>query len=217
MSEPFAPISALADVAVARGRPAWLPGLLIAVLATTISALFLRGAAVEQRIALGLGGADPTVAIGFHPGETTLDGRGFRWTGGDSMLRLPAQSPGAHLLELTIAAPRPDDAPVPLSIAVNDSVTISLMARGERHYRILAPARWLLGSANDIHIRSSVFTPVTTPGEPPRELGVVVFEASWRGLSNIGWIIPLQVAVIGLLIWLFALTLAAGGVREILR
>src|SRR5215210_3638570 len=101
MNEPPAPISALADVAVARRWPAWLTGLLIAGLAATISALFLNSAAVERRIVLALGGADPTVAIGFHPGETTLDGRGFRWTNGDSMLRLPAQSPGAHLLELT--------------------------------------------------------------------------------------------------------------------
>ena len=133
------------------------------------------------------------------------------------MLQLPAQSPGAHVLELTLSAPRPDDAPVPLSIAVNDSVAVSLMARGERHYRILTPARWLMSSANDIHIRSGVYTPVTAPGEPPRELGVVVFEAGWRGLSDTGWIIPLQVAAIGLLIGLFALTLATAGARGILH
>ncbi|MEP7188010.1 MAG: hypothetical protein ABI901_02315 [Roseiflexaceae bacterium] len=217
MNKPFVPTSALTNVAMASRRPTWLTGLLIAGLAATISALFLSSAAVERRIALGLGGVDPTVAIGFQPGETTLDGRGFRWTDGDSILRLPAQSPGAHLLELTIAAPRPDDAPVPLTIAVNDSVTIALMARGERHYRILAPARWLLSSANDIHIRSSFYIPTTAPGEPPRELGVVVFEAGWRGLSDPGWIIPLQVASLGLLIWLFVLTLAVAGVRGILR
>src|SRR5215213_2367229 len=217
MNKPFVLTSALTNVAMACRWPTWLTGLLMAGLAATISVLVLSSAAVEQRIALGLGGVDPSVAIGFHPGETTLDGRGFRWTDGDSTLRLPAQSPGAHLLELAIAAPRPDGAAVPLSIAINDSTTILLLARDERHYRILAPARWLLSSANDIHIRSNVYTPVAAPGEPPRELGVVVFEAGWRGLSDTGWIIPLQVAAIGLLIGLFALTLAAAGVRGILR
>jgi hypothetical protein len=225
MNKPIAPINALANLAVARRRPAWLACLVIAGLAATISALFLSSAAIEQRMAIALGGADPTVAIGFHPGETTPDGRGFRWSDGDSTLRLPTQSPGAHELELTLAAPRPpglsgvegDDAPVPLSIAVNDSFTISLIARGERHYHILAPVRWTLSSTNDIHIRSDVYTPVTAPREPPRELGVVVFEAGWRGLNDTRWIIPLQVAAIALLLWLFALTLAAAGVRGILR
>src|SRR3712207_707209 len=108
VNEPLAPVEALTDVAAARYWPVWLAEVVLAGLAATISVLFLSSAAVERQLALTFGGADPTVAIGFHPGETTLDGRGFRWTDGDSGLRLPAQSPGAHVLELTIAAPRPD-------------------------------------------------------------------------------------------------------------
>ena len=217
MNNPVAPVGALADGTIARRRPAWLACILIAGLAMAISALFLSSSVIERRIALALGGTDPTIAIGFHPGETTLDGRGFRWTDGDSTLRLSAQSPGAHELELTLAAPRANGAPVPLRITANDSTAIALMVRGERHYRILIPAHWLASSTNDIRIQSDVYTPITAPGEPPRQLGVVVFAASWRGLSDTGWIIPLQVAAIGLLIVLFALTLAAAGIRGILH
>src|SRR5690349_2964032 len=107
MNDSLAPAGALADGAVARRRPIWLACLAIAGLAAAISALFLSSAAVERRMALSLGGADPTIAIGFHPGETTPGGRGFRWTDGDSLLRLPAQSPGAHVLDLAIGAPQP--------------------------------------------------------------------------------------------------------------
>ena len=78
MNEPLAPTGTLADISVARSRPAWLACLFIAGLATMISALFLSSGAIERRMALALGGTDPSVAIGFHPGETTPDGRGFR-------------------------------------------------------------------------------------------------------------------------------------------
>jgi hypothetical protein len=217
MNDPFAPAVAPADMPVARSQPAWLACLFIAGLAAMISALFLRSGALDQELTLALGSTDPGVAIGFHPGETTPDGRSFRWTDGDSVLRLPAQSPGAHVLELTLSAPRPDDAPVPLSIAVNHSATVSLMVRGERHYHLLTEAGWPLHSTNDINIESGVYTPVTAPGERPRKLGVVIFDAGWRGLSDTGWIIPLQAATLGLLIWLFALTLTAAGVRGMLR
>ncbi|HJZ47723.1 MAG TPA: hypothetical protein VKE41_11180 [Roseiflexaceae bacterium] len=124
-------------------------------------------------------------------GRLASPGRGFRWTGAESLLRLPGQSPGAHVLDLTIAAPRPDAAPVPLTIAINDSVSISLAARGERTYHLLARARWAITSANDILIRSDVYTPAGATDGPPRELGVVVFEATWRSLGGTGWIIPL--------------------------
>jgi hypothetical protein len=217
MNEPVASTGAPADSVAARSRPAWLVCLCIAGLAAAISALFLGGAAVERQIALALGGTDPSIAIGFQPGETTPEGRGFRWTDGDSLLRLPAQSPGAHVLELTLSAPRPDNAPVRLNITVNDSATVALVAQGERHYRILTPARWALGSTNDIRIRSDVYSPDTAAGAPPRELGVVIFAAGWRGLSDTSWIIPLQVAAIGLLIGLFALTLAAADEHRILH
>src|SRR5215217_1959753 len=143
MNEPLAPSTssgqdiAPADIPVTHRWPAWLTCVLIAGVATIISALFLRGGAIDQHMALALGGTDPTVAIGFHPGETTPDGRGFRWTDGDSLFRLPAQAPGAHMLDLTLSAPRPDGAPVPFSITINDSAPISLVAQGERHYRFL--------------------------------------------------------------------------------
>src|SRR5262245_27596148 len=69
--------------------------------------LFLSSGARTNALKLALGATDPLVARGFYRGETDGNGRGFRWTDGDSSLALSVQGPGAHLLRLTIASSRP--------------------------------------------------------------------------------------------------------------
>jgi hypothetical protein len=170
-----------------------------------LCALFLSSTALSTVLKLSLGATDPLVASGFYRGETAGDGRGFRWTNGDSSLILPVQGPGSHVLRLTLAAVHP----TPLTITVDGRPALLADHAGPmRSYTILSPSGWPWRTDTVIGIQSSTFHAQESGGES-RSLGVAVYDAEWRGLDRIAWLIPLQVALIALTLCLFALALAA--------
>jgi len=190
-------------------RRAYRIALEIAVIgaAILICALFLGSGSRTNALKLAMGATDPLVARGFYRGETDGNGRGFRWTDGDSSLVLGVQGPGAHMLRLTIASPHPTR----LSITIDDRPALTTSHIGPvRSYMLLVPGAWPQQTTSVVRIQSDTFQPQEHSGQP-RTLGVVVYDAAWYGLAEPTWLVPLQVGIIALAVGLFALVLAAAG------
>ncbi|NTV99991.1 MAG: hypothetical protein HGA19_01660 [Oscillochloris sp.] len=186
---------------------------------TTILALlllcsaFLYSTPLHTSDDFSAGGVGAPLTQNFNLAETTEDGRGFRWTTGDSTLALPAQSDTAHILRLSLSAPRPDSAaPVPLTISVNGQhlLTLELDANQRRYHFLLPRAQIHLGT-NTVRLESPSFQPVEVNREE-RHLGVVVFAVGWQALGPTPWLLPAQIGSIALALLLFALLLTRCGI-----
>ncbi len=162
--------------------------------------------------------ADETIAFGavasaqldgFYRAETTPEGFGMRWTKATAGLDLAPQGMGAHVLSLTLAAPRPEPTLVPVALSLNGAPLTRLAVGPERrHYRLLAPAAGVGLGATRLTIVSETFAPGR--GDP-RALGVAAFELRWRGLGAPGWLPAAQALAIGALAaTLYALLRRAG-------
>jgi hypothetical protein len=184
--------------------------------AVLVAWLFLGASPLTTTFERSLGAVGEPTAHGFYRGETTPDGRGFRWTSGDATLTLTAQTPGRHLLDLAIAAPRPAAATTPLTLTIDKRAAVMVQQPNDlRRYHILAAGSWPAQPSTTVRIESETLPTVEAGGR--RSLGVVVFAVGWRGLSAPTWLLPLQVAVIAIATGLFALALAAAGAPSWLR
>lgn len=175
--------------------------------------VYLRGVPLTARRDFSPGGVGAPLTRGFNLAETTESGRGFRWTTGDSTLDLPAQGDAAHILRLSLSAPRPDSlAPVPLTISMSGRRLIAV-AQGPvaRRYDVLIPHAWVQLGTNLVRIASPTFQPVEVNREK-RELGVVVFDVGWRALGPTPWLLPAQVGSITVALLLLALLLSRFGI-----
>jgi hypothetical protein len=143
-------------------------------------------------------GDDLGCARGFQTRES--DGRRtFRWTDDSSWIALSGAGwGGPRALVVTLAAPRPNGSPSPLTTlsAGGQSVTVSPSAQARRYALLLPPA--LPGSDTlSLSIQSETFTP---PREE-RDLGVAVYEARLLPLTTpaIPGLLPaLSLAVCGI-------------------
>ncbi|NTU81958.1 MAG: YfhO family protein [Chloroflexales bacterium] len=169
---------------------------------------FLHSAPLNTRYDFSPGGVGAPLTRGFNLAETTADGRGFRWTDGDSSLDLPAQSEAAHTLRLRLSAPRPDStAPVPIAISVNGQPLIAVdQGPTARHYAVLIPSTQMRLGVNAVRIESPTFQPAEVNREA-RALGVVVFEVGWHALGPTPWLLPAQIGAIAIALLLLALLL----------
>lgn len=121
-----------------------------AVGALIFSLWFLWSTPLQERRTFALGSIDRLTARGFHAAETSAEGRSLRWTDGDSEIALPALGLGAHTLRLTISAPRPDPAEVPVTISVNGQRLAEVAQSAQvRRYALLVPGR-ALGLSDNI-------------------------------------------------------------------
>lgn len=153
-------------------------------------AWYLSGAPLDGDEAFSLGGISSARLDGFHGAETDSEGRGLRWTEGAGTIALPAQGLGPHLLAVTLSAPRPDGAAVPVALGWNGAPLARLeVGPGPRRYTLLVPE--VAQGQNSLAIRSATFSPAS--GDE-RELGVAAFALVWRGLSAPAWL-PLAQAV----------------------
>lgn len=190
---------------------------LAALLCAALAAwLFLSASPLDLTIERSLGAVGEPRARGFYRGETTPDGRGFRWTRGAASLTLAARTAGHHVLELAISAPRPASDTTPLRLTIEGWAGMTTaQPNGIRHYRVLVPGSWPARPTTTVHIESTTMYAGETGWR--RSLGVAVFDLGWRGLDAPGWLLPLQVAAIALAAGLFALALAAAGAPSWLR
>lgn len=148
---------------------------------------------------------------GFHSAETDEAGQGFRWTDGSATLPLEAQGPGAHLIELTLSAPRPTPQVVSATLELDGKGLQSLQLTGaSRRYTVLVPRGWSGWGDDRLTIRSEVYEK-RAPGDH-RTLGVVVSSVAWRGLEPPGWLAVAQGAVIAAAAALLYLLLARAGI-----
>ncbi len=170
---------------------------------------FLSRVPLQSSLSFSLGSMDPNIAHGFHAAETATNGRGFRWTTGDSYLDLPAQSNASHLLELTMSAPRPIAMKIPVTITINEwSATQVDQTQQLRHYLLFVPESRIRLANNTIGIHSSTFSP-DEHNQDSRQLGVAVFSTRWHGLRTPIWILPVQIfsiSIVGILLFLFLRT-----------
>lgn len=195
----------------------WLVPIVSIVLALLVGLLFLTATPVQTRLAFSLGGTDFLTARNFHNGETTADGRGFRWTMGDSTLALPAQGFGPHTLRLTISAPWSIGTSLPVTLTINGHPLPSIASSAQtRRYALLVPATQVRLGENLLRIESPTFRPVEINREK-RDLGIVVFDASWQRLNAQPWLPLLQVCVITLAVALLYFLLARAGIGVWMR
>lgn len=184
--------------------------LLAACILALLAGLFLSRAALSGEQSISLGSAGPELASSFHDPELSSDGRGFRWTDGDSTIVLPAQSSGSHQLTLTLSAGQAANTILPMNITVNASEVFTLPVSTEiRRYSLLIGAEHIQASENRLLLESPTFAPPEA-NDPRQNLGVAVFEVGWHSMTAPAWLVPLQAAVIALtggLLWL-ALSLA---------
>ena len=142
---------------------------------------------------------------GFH-GHERMEGRGFRWSTGDSLVRLENLPRQTRLrVEVRVKALRPRDVPLPqLRFTANGATVFeTLSAPGLVTYRFGVTLRedsLLLG------IHPDVFVPADYDREDDRVLGVQVFSVSVQPLGGeLPWAAPAtQMILAG------ALLLAAG-------
>lgn len=175
--------------------------LALAIIAGLASFAFLSAAPLERFAHINLGRADPTILQGFYRGETSDTGRGLRWTNGNASIELPALGFGEHIIDLTIAAPRQTPVAVPITIAINDiSTTTILQPNEDRIQRLLAPARMPLETHYLVSLTSDTFSAAETP---PRTLGVVVFDIAWHATRAPDWLPAAQALALALLIFLY--------------
>ena len=120
---------------------------------------------------------------GFH-GHERMEGRGFRWSTGDSLVRLENLPRQTRLrVEVRVKALRPRDVPLPQLRFTANGVTVfeTLSAPGLVTYRFGVTLRedsLLLG------VHSDVFVPADYDREDDRVLGVQVFSVSVQPLGG---------------------------------
>ncbi len=137
------------------------------------------------------GGLDVGFVGGMYAPEVA-DGRSVRWTSGDAGLRLAAGKEGT-LLEIRMAAPRPDGKPVMVQVCVgSDCHAVAVEARWAT-YKLLAPPVCAQGNACpgslEVHLRMPTFVPAhagerSGSEEDDRRLGVLLDEASAEELKD---------------------------------
>jgi hypothetical protein len=162
-------------------------------------AWYLAGSPLHSTERLPLGGISGVRLAGFSAAETSDEGRGFRWTEGDATVRLAAQGAGAHIVRLTLSAPRPLAAPVPASVTLNDrALAVIDLGQTPRRLQLLAPPDAIRWRDNELGLSSPLFrTPAMERGDDLRAgLGLVVFEAGWRSLAPAHWIVAAQATAI---------------------
>jgi hypothetical protein len=175
-----------------------------------LSAFFLNTPVAYQRI-VHVGVDDREIIAGMHPAEQSAeDGRYFRWTTGMARIRFALQGRSAHLLTLRLAAPQAGETGnVAAEIRQQDHLLASLSLTAQpRVYQTLLDSSLLNSRENDITINSATFQ---AAGDP-RQLGVALFEARLQASDSSNWLIPLQVAALGLAILLLLLALRDAGV-----
>jgi 4-amino-4-deoxy-L-arabinose transferase-like glycosyltransferase len=137
------------------------------------------------------GGLDVGFVGGMYAPEVA-DGRSVRWTSGDAGLRLAAGKDGT-LLELRMAAPRPDGKPVMVQVCVGSECHAVAVEARWTTYKLLAPPVCAQGSACpgslEVHLRMPTFVPAhaderSASGEDDRPLGVLIDEASAEELKR---------------------------------
>lgn len=133
-------------------------------------------------------------ARGFETRERS-GGRAYRWTDGDSAVTLWGAGYAAPLLaQITIAAPRPPEAPPPTAqIRAGPLAFSDEMSAQPRRYTVLVPPRPPLGDALAFELRSATFD----PAHDKRDLGVQVFGASATPTGR--WRIPGATLVLSLI------------------
>jgi hypothetical protein len=190
--------------------------LLLVGLLLILAGFFLARAPLQSRLAFGMGGADPLMARNFYDGETTTAGVGFRWSDGDGLLRLPAQGFGAHLLTVTITAPRPVGATVPLTMTINAQTPLLIaQPTAPRRYHLLVPGAGLPLAEHRIRLQSDTFQP---PDDATlRTLGVAVFAVDWRAQAPALWLVALQIALLALATLLFYAVLTTTRAEPLLQ
>jgi hypothetical protein len=181
-------------------------------LISMVCTLFLSMAPLEQHRSWQLGATDPQLAQGFFRGETDATGRGYRWTTGNSRLLLPALGTGPHILRLDLTAPHPDRQNVPVQVRGHAQFTVTLRATTQpRRYHLLLPTTWPTLDLTEIQLESPTFSEHAS--EQARQLGVLVYEAHWRAVERLPWLVPLQVISIALLVAAFAQGVQRSGMR----
>jgi 4-amino-4-deoxy-L-arabinose transferase-like glycosyltransferase len=124
--------------------------------------------------------------VGFHDVEFNQDGA-YRWSQPDSILFLYGFDGRDALIELRLAAPRPQGAP-PATIAprVGDFASPAITVTGEwRRYQVIVPTNPTGDTA--VQLNSSAFQ----PDNDPRTLGVAIRDVAFRSLDS-GALPPLQ-------------------------
>lgn len=184
--------------------------LLLLMMITALCWMYLRASPLNSAHVVSLGAVASVGLAGFHEAETTDEGRGMRWTDGAGRLELPAQGIAAHILAVTVSAPRPEAAPVPVSLRIDGAPLGQLdVSQGERRYLLLAPAAAVGWGERTLAIDSPSFTP---GAGDRRTLGVVVFELSWRSVEAPGWLPVAQALAIGGATTALYLLLRRGGI-----
>lgn len=210
MVEPYTSTARPARRPVAAGGARYARALLPSLLALLISAAFLWAAPLNDRMSFSLGGVGAPLTQGFNLAETTPDGRGFRWTDGDSVLRLPAQGVGAHVLRFRASAPWPSaPGPIRTTVSLNGQPLMQIdVGEQARTYALAIPASQVRWGRNEVRFESPTFAPDEV-NKSERKLGIAMFEASWASEGAPPWMVPLQVALIALAVGLLAALLAA--------
>lgn len=184
-----------------------------------VAGVFLANVPLRTDTAFSLGGVGSPTVQDFHPAETTDDGRGFRWTNGDSTLTLPPQGFGAHSLRLTLSAPwpAPDPAGVPVTISINGRTVLqTTLSDTPRRYAFPVTADQARLGNTTVRIQSPTFRPDEV-NRTVRDLGVVVFDVTWNGPDNRGGLVAAQILAISITTSLFYLLLTRMGVSTWLR
>lgn len=195
--------------------PASLTHILIVGALVVLCGLFLRSTPLSADRSFSLGGTDSSTARRFSLAETTANGRGFRWTTGDSTLALAAQGLGDHTLRLTLSAPWPEQVVggVPVTVTINDQLSLMVQQDDKaRRYILLVPSKEVRAGNNLVRITSPTFQPQEVNNDEQRDLGIVVFDAAWRGLEPQTWLVPTQTALIALAAGLFYTLLLVSGI-----
>jgi hypothetical protein len=162
------------------------------------SALFLQNVPLTTRSAFTLGGVGPPTSQGFHPAETSTDGYSFRWTKADASIAIPPLGSSAHVVHITLSAPRPEpvDSQITATLGLNGQLlTEALLDGARRRYSLLIPADQLSYTDNRLFLQSPTFTP-TERNAGERQLGVAVFAIDWQVLEHPHWLVPLQSVLI---------------------
>ncbi len=111
---------------------------------------------------------------GFHAHER-MDGRGFRWSTGDSFVRLENLPPQTRVrVEVRLKALRPKEVPLPgVRFTANGATVFETVADpGLVTYRF---GMTLRGSSLDLGIHPDIFVPTDYDREDARVLGVQIF------------------------------------------
>ena len=142
---------------------------------------------------------------GFH-GHERMDGRGFRWSTGDSRIRLENLPPRTRLrVEVRVKGLRPRDVPLPQIRFTANGATVfeTVCDPGLVTYRFGVTLR---GSSLELGIHPDVFVPADYNRQDDRVLGVQVFSVSVQpqgGSSQ--WTVPARAMMLA-----GAVLLAAG-------